>query len=496
MKKCIIIGSGLGGLSCGCILAKNGYDVTILEQETQIGGCLQCFRRGGVVFDTGMHYIGSADKGQALDILLRYLGVADNITLDRLEPSGFDIISLKGEHYRIANGREGFINALSKRFPDSRKELERYYDLVMLVASSASMHSLSGKTDIDINTAYQLKSVNSVIESVISDPLLREVLAGIQMLYAGEKDRTPFSTHAFIMDFYNQSAFRIVGGSSKVADALAAKIESFGGKVLTRREVVKIECDDEKATAVMTNDGERFAADLVISAIHPSTTMKFVDSQLIRPAYRRRVNNLHNSISAFTVYLKFRKDTVPYMRNNLYYYQGETTWGSENYSEEVWPKSILYMHFCHESNPLYAQTGEIITYMRFDEVKKWLGTSVGHRGNDYEEFKHRKAETVIQALEKEVPGLKQSIEAYYTSTPLTYLDYTGVPEGAMYGVAKDVNAVGGGSITHKTRIPNLLLTGQNITCHGMLGVLVGSLMTCSDVIPVEEIYAQLKSEGQ
>ena len=44
-KKVIIIGSGLGGLSCGAILAKNGYDVTVLEQGVQVGGCLQCFSR-------------------------------------------------------------------------------------------------------------------------------------------------------------------------------------------------------------------------------------------------------------------------------------------------------------------------------------------------------------------------------------------------------------------------------------------------------------------
>ena len=56
MKKCVIIGSGLGGLACGCILSKNGYEVTVLEQGFQIGGCLQTFRRGDAVFETGMHY--------------------------------------------------------------------------------------------------------------------------------------------------------------------------------------------------------------------------------------------------------------------------------------------------------------------------------------------------------------------------------------------------------------------------------------------------------
>ena len=55
-QKVIIIGSGLGGLSSGVILAKNGYDVTVLEQGIQVGGCLQCFTRCGAKFETGMHF--------------------------------------------------------------------------------------------------------------------------------------------------------------------------------------------------------------------------------------------------------------------------------------------------------------------------------------------------------------------------------------------------------------------------------------------------------
>ena len=80
-EKVVIIGSGLGGLSCGVMLAKNGYQVTVLEQDGQIGGCLQCFTRRGAKFETGMHFIGSADKGQTLDKLLTYLEVTDDITL-------------------------------------------------------------------------------------------------------------------------------------------------------------------------------------------------------------------------------------------------------------------------------------------------------------------------------------------------------------------------------------------------------------------------------
>lgn len=103
-KKCIIIGSGLGGLSCGVILARNGYDVTILEQHFQIGGCLQCFSRKGVKFEIGMHFIGSAAPGQTLNKLIRYLNL-ENVNLSQLDTTAYDIVSLAGEKFKYVNGR-------------------------------------------------------------------------------------------------------------------------------------------------------------------------------------------------------------------------------------------------------------------------------------------------------------------------------------------------------------------------------------------------------
>ena len=80
-QRVIIIGSGMGGLSCGVVLAKNGYQVTVLEQAAQPGGCLQCFSRRGARFETGMHFVGSARKGQTLDRLLQYLEIKQDILL-------------------------------------------------------------------------------------------------------------------------------------------------------------------------------------------------------------------------------------------------------------------------------------------------------------------------------------------------------------------------------------------------------------------------------
>ena len=80
----MIIGSGLGGLSCGYILQRNGFDVTIYEKNPVLGGCLQCFRRKGAVFETGMHFIGSAAPGQTMDRMMQYMGIASDVRLSRL----------------------------------------------------------------------------------------------------------------------------------------------------------------------------------------------------------------------------------------------------------------------------------------------------------------------------------------------------------------------------------------------------------------------------
>lgn len=493
MKRCVVIGSGLGGLSCGYILARNGYDVTVLEQGVQAGGCLQCFYRGGYKFETGMHFIGSADPGQTLYRLMNYLSLGD-VKLQRLDPLGYDTISLSGQLFKLANGREPFIETLAKDFPDSKDDLAKYFSLIEKVAGASSMHSLRhADNDMAVNTEFQTRSINDVVSSVIKDPVLRNVVVGNSPLYAGERNRTPFSIHAFITDFYNQSAFRIVGGSDAICTSLVHSIQQYGGKVITRKEVVKIVCDDAKAVGVITKDETFYPAEVVISAIHPKRMLTMLEGcPLIRSAYNRRISNLPDTIGGFTVYLQFKKGTVPYRRTNFYTYKADTPWDCELYTDDDWPRGYLYMHLCHEENPQYAQTAEIISYMRFDEIAKWVGTRVGQRGEEYEALKKRKAEKLIAELDKQFPGIAKNIERYTTSTPLTYQDYTSTMGGGMYGVAKDITLGTACHVQHRTKIPNLILTGQNINSHGMLGVLVGTIVTCSELLGAESIYQQIK----
>ena len=518
MKVCII-GSGLGGLTCAVILAKNGYEVTVLEQGAQVGGCLQCFTRRGARFETGMHFIGSAAEGQTMHRIMNYLEMTDDVRLSQLDTTGYEVVGLCGQQYRFANGRETFIKQMANYFPNQRGNLERYFDAVEAVARTSFLNGqwsmdngqwsmVNAHSDAALKTEHQLRSINSVIDELITDPQLAKVLVGNLPLYAAELDKTPFATHAFVTDFYNQGAFRIVGGSDAIAHSLARTIERYGGLVLTRQRAVKIVCDDTHATGVETVGGDLqsptrsyYAADYVISDTHPMRTLELTDSHLIRHAFRRRVSSMKQTVGAFAVYLQFHENTLPYMNHNYYGYNTDTPWGCEHYDEQSWPKGFLYMHFCDRGTvngqwstvngqwsmdngqSPFARTGIILSYMQWSDVEQWADTTVGHRGQDYEDFKRRKAEKLIASLDKHLPGTAQAIAHYYTSTPLTYRDYTGTEGGSMYGIARDIDLGPAGRIPHRTKIPNLLQTGQNINSHGMQGVIVGTIVTCSELLP-------------
>lgn len=492
MKKCIIIGSGLGGLSAGVILAKNGYEVLVLEQGTQMGGCLQCFTRDGVKFETGMHFVGSLEEGQVLSNYLNYLEIKDKVLFSPLDPDGYDVVSLQGERFAFPKGKEAFVERFAQRFPSQRENLERYCDLVEQVASLSPYRSPQqveyGDRFIDNKLLYE--SLSEVIEQTITDPLLREVLVGNLSLYAAKKDKTPFATHAFIFDFYNKSAFRIVGGSDSIVKALNEVIEQYGSKVLTRHKVTRILIEDKKATGVTTDNGETFNADVVISDINPKQLIGLVDSHVFTDAYKSRITDISDTTSVFSLFVRFKEGAMPYMNSNFYGFHTDSPWKMDGKTNDTWPQGYLYMHHCHEIQPKEAQGGVVLAYMSMDMVQQWSDTMIGRRGDDYECFKREMAERLIDAVEQDFPGFRETIADYYAATPLTYRDYTLTPNGSIYGLERNVNSIAN-RVSFKTKVSNLFLVGQNINSHGMLGVLVGTITACQHLLGEETVHRQM-----
>ncbi len=489
----VILGTGLGGLVCGYILSKNGFKVLLLEKNVQIGGCLQTFRRFGVSFDTGMHYIGSMLDGQIMNRLFKYLRLFGNVKLNRLDEDGYDVYSIGGKQYRYASGYENFTDTLSDSFPALRSDIKEYVRRVRAIADASPLYNLRKVEEhVFIEANYVKSSVDDFIASVTRNPELQNVLAANLPLYAGIKNSTPTYIHALVNNFYMQSAWRIVGGGDTIARSLARSIRGFGGELRTCSEVRRIVCDDSKAVGVELASGEFVRAKSVISNVHPQATINMVDSKLIRKVYRERICGLQNSIANFTVYMKFKENRVPYLNHNFFWYRGNDVWAAGNRKPEAPVYNYLFMHQCTEQHQQWAQSAEMIGYMKYEEVEQWADTCTGRRGADYEAFKQQTAEHYLEVLEESFPGIRSSVEDYTTSSPLTYRDYTATYHGSMYGVLRDKNFPTQTLVSQRTKIPNLFMTGQNINSHGILGVTVGAALTCAEFLGLNKIIEEIE----
>ena len=121
----VIIGSGLGGLICGSLLARSGRSVLVLERQVQPGGCIQSYQRDGFSFDTGLHYVGGLAEGQPLHSIFSHLGLMQ-LPWVRLDADGYDRVTIGSQTFPLAEGYDHFADTLSEYFPQERKALEQY----------------------------------------------------------------------------------------------------------------------------------------------------------------------------------------------------------------------------------------------------------------------------------------------------------------------------------------------------------------------------------
>ncbi len=142
----IIIGSGLGGLECGAILSKEGFNVCVVEKNAQFGGCFQTYQRKGHLLDTGIHYVGSLDEGQVMNQYFRYFGIMDKLKIKRLDDAAFDTIYYKGKTYDYAMGYPQFIETICRSFPHEKENLKCYAEQLQAVGNLISVDHLKQGT--------------------------------------------------------------------------------------------------------------------------------------------------------------------------------------------------------------------------------------------------------------------------------------------------------------------------------------------------------------
>jgi len=486
----IIVGSGLGGLLSGLILSREGMKVCILEKQPKPGGNLQTFSRHGCSFDTGVHYVGSLLPGQTLYSYWNYFGLIDKISTYRMDIDGFDHIFLKDKEYHLAQGFDNFRSQLLNSFPDEGKALTSYLNQLQTVSNSFPLYNLEVPQTTS-KDPYLSTGAFKFYTSLSRDPVFPSVLAGNNFLYAGNPDKTPLHIVALINHSFISSAWRITGGSSQIADALIDQIKSQGGIIFTSSEVNKITRIKDKFNLSATT-GEHFFSTYLISNTHPGITLQMLDSSLVKESFRLRMENLQNTVSSFILNLALKPDTFPYLNYNFYHYSSGNVWTAGSSTTDEWPESYLFYTPAHTAGNSYAKSAIILTYMNYSEVRKWENTTVGKRGDEYLAFKQERTERLLKLVAKNFPGLHGSIDFMDASTPLTLRDYTGTEEGSLYGIQKDFNDPLKTIIIPKTRIPNLFFTGQNVSLHGMLGVTIGSVLTCGEIIGLEYLVNKIR----
>jgi all-trans-retinol 13,14-reductase len=492
----VIIGSGLGGLISSVILAKEGYRVCVLEKNNQFGGNLQTFVRDKTIFDTGIHYIGGLGEGQNLNRYFKYLGIMDGLRIKKMNEDGFDLVSFEDLHHEFphAQGYENFISQLVNYFPEEEKNIQKYCSEVISTCNSFPLYNLESEGTYD----PAILSINAKqhIDNATPNELLRAVLAGTNFLYAGIAEKSPFYVHALSVNSYMQSAWRCINGGSQITKQLIKQLKKHGGEIYKYKEVKQIVVGDDRVSNLIMKDGSSVSGDIFISNIDPKATLEMAGKDNFRKPFFNRIDSLEGGISAFSLYIVFKPETFRYRNHNYYHFKNhKEVWTAHDYDENSWPKAFMASMNAGKSDE-WADGMTFLTYMKFDEMKPWENTrnttaEKEDRGESYEQFKSRKAEQFLNAIEQKFPGIRDCIKSLHTSTPLSYRDYIGGHKGNMYGYEKDSNNPMKTFITSKTKLKNLYLTGQSINMHGVLGVTIGAVVTCSEIVGKEYLVDKI-----
>lgn len=489
----VIIGSGLGGLTCGAILSKEGMSVCLLEQHHTIGGCLQSFTRDGYTLDTGMHYVGSLSEGQTMNQIFKYFNILNSIHLRKLDEKGFDVFKFNdGSCFCHAMGYERFVQTLTEDFPNDADSIASFCKTVKTIGSLVSPDIFRNGKISNGGMEYMAMSAYEEMLRNIKNPTLRNVLAGNNGLYAGNKSSTSMYEYSMITWSNIEGAYCFSGGTQHIADAFADIIRNNGGEVITRAKVSKIHLEGNKAEYVRLNDGRTIHGTYVISSLHPAVTLSMLENNtILKKAYFTRINSLKNSYGVFTVYLLLKHRKFKYVNRNYYLINSPDVWSMKAYYKGFNIPGVLLCMQPDETKE-YADVITLMTPMNIHQLDRWVNTRSGQRGADYEEFKAAFSEAVTDYACLYFPELKNGcIYKSYTSTPLTYRDFTSTPDGSAYGIIKDYHNPIISHLSAKTKISNLLLTGQNLNVHGCLGTCITAIVTCSELLGISYLTKKI-----
>ncbi len=468
----IIIGGGLGGLTAGAKLAKEGRKVCLIEQHSIPGGCATIFKRKGFTFDVGLHEMDGLDKNDPKVKIFQDLDVFSHVKFVKVPE--FYCFKHKKTDIVIPHDKKEAIKILTNKFPNEKKGIKKFFKKVSAIGKEVNFLP-SKKWQLMVlfpifpilfpNIVFNSrKNLGDFLDEIIEDEELKLILAANLSYYHDD----PYSMSLIYFSVAQASFFKggghfIKGGSQELSNYLAKVITDNGGEVLLKNRVEKIIVKEHKAVGVeykksFGKDKESyklFADTIVANAAVPNVAVLLPEDE--RKPLLDKITNLKISSSILSVYIGFKKQ-IKELQNHHYstFVFDENIKGLKdilpsNESEDFSKKSFCFVDYSQIDSNLTPQGKSVGVVAITDYTSNWEGLNKDR----YKAQKDRVTKILLQKLEKLIPGICDEIEYIETSTPKTIERYTLNPKGTAYGYAQIPQQTGMYRLPNKSPIDNL-----------------------------------------
>lgn len=429
----VIVGAGLAGLSAALRLAGAGRKVTVIERESVPGGRNGLLNKSGYAFDTGPSVLTMPDL---ISDALACVGedIKDWLELVPLEPlyrafyhdgSQLDVHAdtnqmqleiAKTISAKEAEGYGRYVDFVTKLYKYEMKDfIDRNIDspLNLLTPNLAKLIALGG-----------FRRLAPKVNQFLKDPRTQKVYS-FQAMYAGVSPQQALAIYAVIayMDSVN-GVFFPKGGMHAVPRALAAAAQKHGVVFKYSTTVTSIEKINGRATAVLTDKGERIACDVVV--LNPDLPVAWRDLLGKQPL---SVKRLKYSPSCVTLLIGSNKSYKHLAHHNIHFGK---SWDGV-FDELIKKKKLMsdpsiLVTVPSKDDPSLAPAGKSSYYVLFPTPN--LTADI-----DWKKVGPRYRDEMIEALEERgYKGFGDGIEVEKMTTPLDWQEQ-GMEQGAPFASA-------------------------------------------------------------
>ncbi|WP_299709715.1 NAD(P)/FAD-dependent oxidoreductase [uncultured Tenacibaculum sp.] len=461
MNKTIsIIGSGFSSLSAACYMAKAGFQVTIYEKNSTLGGRARQYLNKGFTFDIGPTWYWMPD---VFEKFFADFGKkpSDFYTLEKLDPA-YQVYFGENDSITIPGSFEEICEVFENEEPGSSKHLRKFiksaqenYDIavkdVVYRPGISPLELVTPQTAVRVGQFFS--TIKKQVRKKIKSSKLIQILE-FPVLFLGAK---PSNTPAFY-NFMNYADFGLgtwhpKGGMYKVIEGLVALAKQLGVEFVTNANVEKIDVDNRNHVNSISVNGEVIETNLVLSGADYHHTETLLNSSL-RQYSEKYWDNRVFAPSSLLFYVGFDKKLENVEHHTLFFDTSFDIHAKDIYDTPKWPeKPLFYASFPSITDDSFAPDGkEAATFL--------IPLAPGIE--DTKEIREKYFNIIIERLERLTSqDVKQSIifkESYCVNDFIE--DYNSY-KGNAYGLANILTQTAFLRPNIKSKkVKNLYFTGQ------------------------------------